>query len=164
MHHTVTLGKTLKMGNLEITALSAEIRPVKFQLDHTPGEKPKELISDEQYFILTCKIVNLCNQEFFCPKEKLSLKGDVNVQDNFGNQMHEVVIPEGISTIDGNSYKNLRPGEARIMEFICEMPLVLQAEKYLWKIKLNTDNRNTAMNAYVLLTEKEIQRRIKQQH
>lgn len=164
MKHTITLGKTLKMGNLEITALSAEIRPVKFQLDHTPGEKPRELISDEQYFILTCKIVNLCNQEFFCPKEKLSIKGDVNVQDNFGNQMHEVVIPEGISTIDGNSYKNLRPGEVRIMEFICEMPLVLQAEKYLWKIKLNTDNRNTAMNAYVLLTEKEIQRRIKQPH
>ncbi|GAL83950.1 hypothetical protein MYP_1178 [Sporocytophaga myxococcoides] len=162
LKHTVTLGKTLKMGNLEITALSAEIRPVKFRLDRTPGERTRELTSDEQYFILTCKIFNLCNQEFFCPKEKLSIKGDVNVQDNFGNQMHEIAIPEGISTIDGNSYKNLSPGESRTMEFICEVPLVLQAEKYLWKIKLNTDNRNTTMNAYILLKEKEIQRKIKQ--
>jgi len=159
LQHTIMLGQTFKMGNLEITALSAQIRPVKFSLDHTPGEKPKELISDEQYFVLTCKIVNLCNQEFFCPKEKLSLKGDISVQDNFGNQMHELAVPDGISTIDGNSYKNLRPGEARTMEFICEVPLVSEAERFLWKIKLNTDNRNTAMNAYVLVSKKEILRR-----
>ncbi|WP_028981402.1 hypothetical protein [Sporocytophaga myxococcoides] len=161
LKHTLSLGETLKMGNLEITALSAQIRPVKFLLDHTPGERSRELTSDEQYFILTCKIVNFCNQEFFCPKEKLSLKGDVSVQDNFGNQMHEITIPDGISTIDGNNYKNLSPGETRTLEFICEMPLVSQAEKYLWKIKLNTDNRNTTMNAYVLLSKNEIQRKNK---
>lgn len=159
LKHTLLLRQTLKMGNLEITALSAQIRPVKFALDHTPGEKSRILTSDEQYFILTCQIVNLCNQEFFCPKEKLSLKGDISVQDNFGNHMHELTIPEGISTVDGNSYKNLSPGETRTIEFICEAPLVSQAEKYLWKIKLNTDNRNTAMNAYVLVSKNEIERR-----
>ncbi|MBO9699794.1 MAG: hypothetical protein J7604_06255 [Sporocytophaga sp.] len=159
MQQTLMLGQTMKMGNLEITALSAQIRPVKFLLDHTPGEKSRELTSDEQYFILTCKIANQCNQEFFCPKEKLSLKGDISVQDNFGNQMHELAIPDGITTIDGNNYKSLRPGETRTMEFICEVPLVSQAERFLWKIKLNTDNRNTAMNAYVLVSKKEILRK-----
>jgi|GEM_PF-5255299 hypothetical protein len=156
LDNTLKIGDTITLGNLEITALSAQIRPVKFHLEHLPGEKPKVFISEEHFFVLTCKITNNCTMEFFCPKEKMSMKGDVHVQDNFGNQMHELTIPEGVSTIDSNNYKSFSPGETRIMEFICEAPLVAQAETFLWKIKLNTDNRNTARNVYILHSKKDI--------
>lgn len=154
--HTVMPGEKLKIGKLEFSPLSIEKRKITFDKINWHGGLPGRMVSEEEYLVLTYEVRNISEEQVFSHEEENRYKKKHLVYDNYGNTMSEFALTYDMECVEGNHYKKMSPGESRICRAVCETPLSGKSEKFLWQVKLITDNKNTSAFAYVRFTRDDI--------
>jgi hypothetical protein len=154
--NTVELGEKLLIGKLIFKPKKAEVRKINITRANWLDEEEKNIISEEEYFVLTFDITNNCEGEVFSFDEENKYKKEHTVYDNFGNIMSEFDLQYYMEHVENYIHKKLRPGETREVKAVCEAPLSKKSEKFLWKVKLFTDNKKTEDYAYVSFEKNEI--------
>lgn len=156
LNHTVKLGEEIKTGNLIIRPTKIEMKKIKIEKKNWLDRNPLIVESTEPYFVMTFNVKNNCEGEVFEIFESNRFKKKNVVYDNFGNEMKEFQLDYDMISVEGNQMKQICPGEARQYRAICEPALSPRASKFVWKMRLFTDNKKTEDNIYISFNRDEI--------
>lgn len=154
--NTVQLGKKITLGKLNLLAKKIEVRKVKITKKNWLDEAPKNVLSTENYLVLTFDVTNNCEGEVFEFYDANRYKKEHMVYDNYGNMMDEFNLEFDMNTVEDYFHKKLPAGETMEVRAVCEAPLSKKADKFLWKIRLYTDNKKTEDYAYISFTRDQI--------
>lgn len=154
--NTTTLDNIISAGNLHVKPISIEIRKIKIAKDPIFGVKSKSEFSKENYIVLTYLVRNTSEEEAFFHLDEDLQNTEVEVRDNFGNSFTQYLYDPGYETVEDMTFKKMAPGETRLCAAICEAPLAKKAEKFLMKLKLFKDNKQTMDSIYISFTKDEI--------
>jgi hypothetical protein len=154
--NTVQLGKKISLGKLNFLPKKVEVRKVKITKKNWLDEAPKNVLSTENYLVLTFDITNNNEGEVFEFYDANRYKKEHVVYDNYGNMMDEMDLEFDVKTVEDYIHKKLAAGETMEVRAVCEAPLSKKADQFLWKVKLYTDNKKTEDFAYISFTRDQI--------
>ncbi|MBX9852707.1 MAG: hypothetical protein K2X86_13255 [Cytophagaceae bacterium] len=154
--NTVALGNSATLGNLTFSPQKIEVRKIKISRRNWLGNSPKISLSEERYLVLTFQVKNNTDGEVLEFDDERRYRKEHTVYDNYGNEMKEFDWEFDMESVEDYKSKKLGPGETREVRAVCESPLSGKAEKFLWKVKLYTDNKKTENYAYIKFNKGEI--------
>ena len=154
--NTVVLGNSITLGNLTFTPKKIEVRQIKIARKNWLGNSHKISTTDEKYFVLTFQVKNNTDGEVLEFDDERRYRKEHTVFDNYGNEMREFDWEFDMESVEDYKSKKLSPGEVREVRSVCESPLSGKAEKFLWKVRLYTDNKKTENYAYIKFNKGEI--------
>jgi hypothetical protein len=155
--HTVCLGENILIGNILFVPKSVEVRRVNISKINWYGGPSIDELSNDDYFVLHYEVKNTSRGQVFSQEDENKYKMESQVFDDFGNIMNEFELNFDMDNVEGKSFKKLKPGESRETKAVCEAPLSKAAGRFLWKLKLYTDNRKTIDYVYVNFERPDIQ-------
>jgi hypothetical protein len=129
---TLKLGSSIRLGSLELSPASVELRKV--------GVKPlfgEELEQKGPFLVLTVRAKNVSEGQVFNPFMT------ADVKDNFGNELDDALGLTEIGMIDGSEIlKEIGPGETGTV-LICKAVKIPKATSYQWDLSSQVDNKDT---------------------
>ena len=136
-----SLGKTLRVGSLEVTPLALRRQPVRLEWSQADGERGEEV--GPECLVLRLRIKNVAGDETFAPMERAAiLRPDSGAGESFLQVDSGAIEPFPLAVasekrIVGQSFAELKPGE------VVETILVSEAdgpERFVtpgtWRVKL----------------------------
>jgi hypothetical protein len=147
--NTIKPGEKIRTGNLTFFPRTVEVRKVNIARVNWYGGLPQESVSSADHFVLSYEITNNSAGEVFSHEDENKYRKEHVVHDNFGNAMTEFDLGYDMEHVERNTYKKLGPGETRMIKAVCEAPLSKAASRFLWQVKLYTDNKKSSSYVYV---------------
>lgn len=127
---TVAIGKTLRLGSLELTPVSVEFRKASVSRG---GFQPETSI-DGPYLVLTVRVKNVSEGQVFSPFCSASAK------DNYGNKLESPFSVTEIATVEASKERDeLYPGKEAIL-LLCIERKIPKASRYDWVIRTRISN------------------------
>ncbi len=139
IQNKVSLGKTVKIGSLEITPERVQVSNLNYYKES--HHKMKSKVTDEKCFILKFIVKNISKGQVFCPNDfNLGYSSYSTVVDNYQNKMKQYRLGSRAHA-DKNYALKLQPGQEIEMTDVCYTPMNESAERFMWKLKRRINNQ-----------------------
>lgn len=143
--HLTTLGKPIKLGEVEVTALSVERRQVTLLRTRISGEVQRKREPDP-CLVLRLRLRNVSEDLVFAPFDESFVRDpDKGPSDSFievGPKSRAWPYPLAVESewsIEGQTFRELKPGETLETTLVSSTEAgSLEAGKLLWRIRLRT--------------------------
>ena len=148
----VKLGEPVRLGGIELTALSVELREISIKQPGWPGARVID--SAEKYTVLTYKVANVTDVQVIHPGR---VPG--KIEDQFGNVHKQISggdICEGCVIVEPNRPVELLPGDSQVLIVVFEAPKIKKAELFTATLTVVIDNRGTKAEAGILFERKQL--------
>jgi hypothetical protein len=156
LSHRIQLGEKIKAGNIVLKAEKVELRKIRIFKKNWASNTPIVSESEEPLFVLSFNVLNNCEGEVIEIFENKRYKRNNTIYDNFGNEMKEFLLDFDMMNIEGYEHKKIRPGESKKMIAVCEPGLSPKANKFIWKMNVFTDNKQTEQQIYISFSTDQI--------
>lgn len=151
---TIQLNESARVGGIEFTPLSVEVRPIKLR---RPAWTADEFFkSTEPYLVLTYRLTNVTEEQAIDPSVLQGL-----MEDQFGNVHHQVfgfhICPNCIID-EPDTARELLPGDSHRLVAIFQAPKIAKAELFTVKVSFVKDNQNRRGEVAVLFKRSDLQK------
>jgi hypothetical protein len=149
--HTVSLGEPLTVGQVKFTPQRIELLRVQGTLGE--GDDAQQLESSSAMFVLHYRVDNVSSDQVINP-----LGGGIDVaqtsyvEDELDNRMPTTWFQEQVAAgakFDDFHFAQLKPGEHHTSILVAAGPAAANAERFTWRVELQTAHDQSADQAYV---------------